>query len=78
MLLDKGLSTETQSILAIMEASEKKLELQMPLDQELDRSAGEISDVDQRKVLSKFDKFVMPQMALLVLFAYLDRTNIGT
>ena len=61
-----------------MEASEKKLELQMPLDQELDRSAGEISDVDQRKVLSKFDKFVMPQMALLVLFAYLDRTNIGT
>lgn len=59
-----------------MEASEKRQELDLPLDQH----AGEISDTTsdaERKVLSKFDKFVMPQMALLVLFAYLDRTNIG-
>ncbi|KAI8238970.1 putative transporter [Colletotrichum sp. SAR 10_96] len=40
--------------------------------------AAEIAvDPQKRAVLSKFDKFVMPQMALLVLFAYLDRTNIG-
>jgi len=31
----------------------------------------------QTRVLSKFDKFVMPQMAIIVLLAYLDRTNIG-
>ncbi|XWW93061.1 hypothetical protein V2A60_000989 [Cordyceps javanica] len=31
----------------------------------------------ERRVLSKFDWFVMPQMSILVLFAYLDRTNIG-
>ncbi|KAJ0278337.1 hypothetical protein COL940_007341 [Colletotrichum noveboracense] len=41
-------------------------------------NAAEIAvDPQERAVLSKFDKFVMPQMALLVLFAYLDRTNIG-
>lgn len=33
--------------------------------------------VRERQVFSKFDKFVMPQMALLVLLGYLDRTNIG-
>lgn len=63
-----------------MEASEKKPGLEVPPDQELHHHTGETSLVSndaQRKVLSKFDKFVMPQMALLVLFAYLDRTNIG-
>ncbi|KAK2041103.1 major facilitator superfamily transporter, partial [Colletotrichum somersetense] len=41
-------------------------------------NAAEIAvDTQERAVLSKFDKFVMPQMALLILFAYLDRTNIG-
>lgn len=37
----------------------------------------EIERQHQRRVLSKFDMFVMPQMSILVLFAYLDRTNIG-
>ncbi|KAF9770567.1 hypothetical protein IL306_011875 [Fusarium sp. DS 682] len=62
-----------------MEASEKQSELKTPLDHELDQNSGEMNDITkvERKVLSKFDKFVMPQMALLVLFAYLDRTNIG-
>jgi hypothetical protein len=62
-----------------MEASEKKSDLKMPLDQEIDQNSGEMNDITEveKKVLSKFDKFVMPQMALLVLFAYLDRTNIG-
>jgi hypothetical protein len=59
-----------------LEASEKKEDLNgLPLEQ-----AGETSITSndaERKVLSKFDKFVMPQMAILVLFAYLDRTNIG-
>jgi hypothetical protein len=31
-----------------------------------------------RSTILKFDKFMMPQMALLVLLAYLDRSNIGT
>jgi hypothetical protein len=62
-----------------MEATEKQSELKMPLEQELDQNSGEMNDITEveKKVLSKFDKFVMPQMALLVLFAYLDRTNIG-
>jgi hypothetical protein len=63
-----------------MEPSEKKPGLDVPADQESHHHAGETSVVSndaERKVLSKFDKFVMPQMALLVLFAYLDRTNIG-
>lgn len=37
----------------------------------------QIDKEDERRVLSKFDWFVMPQMAILVIFAYLDRTNIG-
>lgn len=32
----------------------------------------------ERSTISKFDKFMIPQMALLVLLAYLDRSNIGT
>ena len=31
----------------------------------------------ERQALSKFDWVIMPQMSILVLFAYLDRTNIG-
>lgn len=59
-----------------METSEKK-ELQQ---EQLDQHVGQVSETSndaERKVLSKFDMFVMPQMSLLVLFAYLDRTNIG-
>ncbi|KAF4462009.1 allantoate transport [Fusarium albosuccineum] len=61
-----------------MAQSEKELELQAPTD--LDQNAGETREVNnaqEQRVLSKFDKYVMPQMAILVLFAYLDRTNIG-
>lgn len=59
-----------------MEASEKKEDLtSLPLEQTGETSLT--SNDAERKVLSKFDKFVMPQMAILVLFAYLDRTNIG-
>ncbi|KAI1047825.1 hypothetical protein LB505_013570 [Fusarium chuoi] len=62
-----------------MEAAEKQSDLKMPVEQELDHNSGEMNDITEveKKVLSKFDKFVMPQMALLVLFAYLDRTNIA-
>ncbi|KAM5352956.1 hypothetical protein ACJ41O_005678 [Fusarium nematophilum] len=61
-----------------MATSEKELELQTPREDVPD--AGETTELNNSKeqhVLSKFDKFVMPQMAILVLFAYLDRTNIG-
>ncbi|KAF5000350.1 hypothetical protein FGRMN_1818 [Fusarium graminum] len=63
-----------------MEAPEKKSELDIRQDQESEQGAVQTNEINheaERKVLSKFDKFVMPQMALLVLFAYLDRTNIG-
>lgn len=58
-----------------MPTSEKELELQTPA-----ADVGEAIELDAaqaRRVLSKFDKFVMPYMAILVLLAYLDRTNIG-
>jgi len=32
----------------------------------------------EQRVMRKFDKFVLPQFAILVLIAYLDRSNIGT
>jgi len=60
-----------------LEASEKKEDLtSLPFEQTGETSLT--SNDAERKVLSKFDKFVMPQMAILVLFAYLDRTNIGS
>ncbi|UNI23800.1 hypothetical protein JDV02_009597 [Purpureocillium takamizusanense] len=43
-------------------------------------TSGEMNEIDveaESRVLSKFDWLVMPQMSILVLFAYLDRTNIG-
>ncbi|KAM3535384.1 hypothetical protein MY4038_001438, partial [Beauveria bassiana] len=38
--------------------------------------SAQMDKESERRVLSKFDWFVMPQMSILVLFAYLDRTNI--
>jgi hypothetical protein len=31
----------------------------------------------EKRVMSKFDKYVLPQMSLLIILAYLDRSNIG-
>lgn len=31
----------------------------------------------EKRVMKKFDRFVLPQFAILVLIAYLDRSNIG-
>jgi hypothetical protein len=36
-----------------------------------------IDPVVLKRVISKFDKFMMPQMAVLMIIAYLDRSNIG-
>lgn len=51
-------------------------------------SPGDVSQADdgdfyidpelERAALRKFDVYVLPQMMLLVLVAYLDRSNIGT
>lgn len=38
----------------------------------------EIDPVVERRVMRKFDMFVVPQMIILVILAYLDRSNIGT
>lgn len=32
----------------------------------------------EKSTLRKFDRYVLPQMMVLVLIAYLDRSNIGT
>ncbi len=37
-----------------------------------------IDPVLEKRTLAKYDKFVLPQMALLIIIAYLDRSNIGT
>ena len=46
---------------------------------ELSEGSNEIYvDPDvEKSIISKFDKYMMPQMAVLVLLAYLDRSNIG-
>lgn len=31
----------------------------------------------ERRTVAKFDKYVLPQMAVLIILAYLDRSNIG-
>lgn len=36
-----------------------------------------IDPILEKRTISKFDKFMMPQMAILMLIAYLDRSNIG-
>ncbi len=36
-----------------------------------------VDPVIEKQALSKFDKFLLPQMAIMVLIAYLDRSNIG-
>lgn len=36
-----------------------------------------VDPVIERRALRKFDKYLLPQMAILVLIAYLDRSNIG-
>jgi hypothetical protein len=37
-----------------------------------------IDPVLEKRTMAKFDKFLMPQIALLNLITYLDRTNIGS
>lgn len=37
-----------------------------------------IDPVLEKKVLRKFDKWLLPQMMLLVMVSFLDRSNIGT
>lgn len=63
-----------------MESSSKELDAHQSSIEGQSLDANDVTGVDkvlERKILRKFDKWVMPQMALLVLFGYLDRTNIG-
>jgi hypothetical protein len=63
-----------------MESSAKEMDAQRSSIEGQSLDANNVAGVDkvlERKILHKFDKWVMPQMALLVLFGYLDRTNIG-
>ncbi|TPX11791.1 uncharacterized protein E0L32_007528 [Thyridium curvatum] len=46
-------------------------------DSTMGASSIVIDPVLEKRAIAKFDKFMMPQMALLMLIAYLDRTNIG-
>lgn len=36
-----------------------------------------VDPVIEKRALAKFDKFLLPQISILVLIAYLDRSNIG-
>lgn len=36
-----------------------------------------IDPAKERAIISKFDKFVLPQFCIILVLAYLDRTNIG-
>lgn len=44
------------------------------------QSSEEFPEIDpelERRTSRKFDLFLLPQIAILIVFAYLDRTNIG-
>ncbi|KAK6008156.1 hypothetical protein QM012_000059 [Aureobasidium pullulans] len=51
-------------------------------DEKSDASIGEVQDLGydteaEKKVLRKFDKFLLPPLAVILLVAYLDRSNLG-
>lgn len=51
-------------------------------DEESDTSIGQVQEVvydveAEKKVLRKFDKFLLPPLAIILLVAYLDRSNLG-
>jgi len=51
-------------------------------DEKSDTSIGEVQDSSydneaEKKVLRKFDKFLLPPLAVILLVAYLDRSNLG-
>ncbi|KAH6877073.1 major facilitator superfamily domain-containing protein [Thelonectria olida] len=46
-------------------------------DSSIGDTAVYIDPAVEKRTIAKFDKFMMPQMAILMLIAYLDRTNIG-
>ena len=51
-------------------------------EEKTDASIGEVQDFSydseaERKVLRKFDKFLLPPLALILLVDYLDRSNLG-
>jgi hypothetical protein len=51
-------------------------------DEKSDTSIGEVHDLShdteaEKRVLRKFDKFLLPPLAVILLVAYLDRSNLG-
>ncbi|KAI5247863.1 high-affinity nicotinic acid transporter [Aureobasidium subglaciale] len=51
-------------------------------DEKAESSIGEVQDLGydaeaEKKVLRKFDKFLLPPIAVILLVAYLDRSNLG-
>ena len=51
-------------------------------DEKSDSSIDEVQDLSydteaEKKVLRKFDKFLLPPLAVILLVAYLDRSNLG-
>jgi len=51
-------------------------------DEKPDTYIGEVQDLSynvkaEEKVLRKFDKFLLPPLAIILLVAYLDRSNLG-
>lgn len=51
-------------------------------DEKSDSAIGEVQDLGfdadvEEKVLRKFDKFLLPPLAIILLVAYLDRSNLG-
>ena len=51
-------------------------------DEKSDSAIGEVQDLSydtdaEKKVLRKFDKFLLPPLAIILLIAYLDRSNLG-
>ena len=57
---------------------ESKHAVTTPVDRQMGTSGAYIDPDLEKRTLRKFDKSVLPQFMLLVLIAYLDRSNIGS
>ena len=63
--------------MADIKAHEKK-EPDLAFDKSDGDSEPYVDPVLERRVLRKFDCYVLPQILVMVLLAYLDRSNIGS
>lgn len=65
-----------------MDNDKKGLETCAIIVKDANLAAGQIDEVQidpdlERRTVAKFDKYLLPQLFVILILAYLDRSNIG-